>query len=213
MTITVSGLSDVPMVGFTKRMVFPGQTVARSRHTGQAQIIGRGPGHWAGSVTWVPTTREHVRTLDRLFSALAGMIESVRLPLPLTRYGPDVPLPAGARIITGSALDNPRGGTWDVILLRDAGDLGAAGYRFASGSYINVGERLYQIQSGGILINTVLNTSFPLLPGILTRPRTGSSVTVNAPFVRARAASPDQGDLQHTGWANEPVVWDWEEVI
>lgn len=222
MTISVAGLASVPVIGFSMRLVIPGQDVVTSRYTGQVQVIGRGPGYRAGSVTWMPTTDAHLRTLAMLYTRLEGQRESVRLSLP-RRYRPDTPIPAGARIKPTSANGEIDNGAWKIELHRDIAQatLGAAGYTMQEGQWVNVAGRLYQVASRVTIPNDGAGVDVRLFPpadpyGLSGRTSTATilnAIGVNSPDVNARAAVPDQGVLSQAGHANDPIVFDWQEVV
>lgn len=200
----------VPVIGFTMRMVFPGQDVVRSRYSGQAQVVGRGPGHWAGSVTWLPATRAHVGVLSAFFACIEGEANHTRIPLPASRYAPLVAPPSGFR---ASAADtgtiSSGAGTMTVSVRKDT----AHNYTIMRGSMVNIGTRLYQVIVAHASVQGALGNETDMNVVPLAPVAVGASLSLAAPFVRARAAVSEQGLIGHTGHVNDPVVWDWEEAI
>lgn len=202
--LTSVDVSAVPVIGFSKRMVFPGQDVVRSRYTGQVQVVGRGPGHWAGSITWLPAERAHIDALSVLFACLEGEANSVDLTLPASRYASTHQHGAGHRASTTGAGTIANG----VLTVPVQKDAGSGAIQVATGGHVNIGARLYQCVHGVIFLTTANMQVVPV-----ARPASGATLTINAPFVRVRAALSDQGLISHVGHVNDPVVLDWEEIV
>lgn len=196
---------EAPITNFGIRLAFPGQSTVASRFSGATETIGRGPGLFAGHCTWYPKSDEGVRELERFFYQLQGAINHTRIYLPERNYNlPKIATPTLSVTAAGSVAQAPQFAFVTTNL-----SLNLETY-FKVGKYINIGERLYRIFQVGNLHGSY---HLALLPKVIPEVGAGIQIRNGSVFVKARAASPDQGDFVFDGWRRNPTTWEWIEAV
>lgn len=201
------GQSESPLSRWDMGMVFPGQAVVESRYTGRREVIGRGPGLFAGSCTWIPRTDDGRREIEQLMFKLQGGIHTTQLWLP-ARYQKQSSLPTGTNELSTITAVSVEAATGIMSLSFTTVSLTST---ITAGDFVNINGRLYNVLrftqtgtgSGPYTIEVVPNA----------RPAVGDVISRGQPFVEVRSLSDGQGEIQASGWRLRPVSFDWVEAV
>ena len=176
-----------------------GQVALRSIYGAGTQVLGRGPGYWAGRLEIAPTDRftdATRRAVEMFLSRLRGVLNTFEVPI----HRPSSGTLAAGTALTVSVATMIASGALEITVM-------GAARRLVVGDYVRIGGRLYQ------LATDMVASKFTVEPPAM--PPTGSAVLWENVTCRARLAESREGGLV-SSWTPDfggPWVIDWEEAI